>query len=250
MRASLSRSTRIPTTFGRQPRRPGSRPVMPASSLGEPQAAGCRLPLRSSVKGGQADGLRREDPGAGRSCTRIDTWRVGANAGHQLEGRGCRSRSCDPSWLHDWGDAAPSLGTGQDRRSEIRIETGTPRRARHRGQQSRVRKGARRWILRPQLGQCIYDIRSPRQGRARGSGGALLREPGRFGWVTAAPACAMATQSALHAHRSPERSSWLLRVVLSRCRIPGPVRCPDADVGVRTPTACPEPTWSCADLFP
>jgi hypothetical protein len=61
---------------------------------------------------------------------------------------------------------AVSVGTGQDRYSEMRIEIAAPRRARHRGQRSRVRKGARRWIVSPQLGQCIYDIDLLKQGCA------------------------------------------------------------------------------------
>jgi hypothetical protein len=75
-----------------------------------------------------------------------------------------QSWSSGSSWGHDVADSVLSVGAGQERYSEMRIEIAAPRRARHRGQCSRVRNGARRRMLSPHLGQCIYDIDLLKQG--------------------------------------------------------------------------------------
>lgn len=80
-------------------------------------------------------------------------------AGHRPDARASQSPSSGTSSVPDLADAASSVGAGQDRCSVTTIETTAPRRARHRGQRSKVRKVARTWTLSPQLGQCIYDKR-------------------------------------------------------------------------------------------
>ena len=167
------------------------------------------------------------------ACASID-------AGHRPDARASQSPSSGTSWVPDLADAASSVGAGQDRCSVTTIETTAPRRARHRGQRSKVRKGARRWTLSPQLGQCIYDkrISSTRlcmsaAGLASATwvadertGSALLSSP-RSCLVSA-------LDTRMRVEAVPK--SWLLQPVLSRRIASGSIRCPDADVGVKTVT--------------
>jgi hypothetical protein len=150
-----------------------------------------------------------------------------------------QSWSSGSSWGHDVADSALSIDAGQERYSEMRIEMAAPRRARHRGQCSRVRNGARRRTLSPHLGQCIYDIDLLKQGcptvlRLRHSESGITS--GTRSASARLQARVIATQARNHAafEVRPGRARARCTRVLSRCAAPGRFRCLLADVGVRT----------------
>ena len=167
------------------------------------------------------------------ACASID-------AGHQPDARAPQSPSPGTSSVLDLADAASSVGAGQDRCCVTTIETTAPRRARHRGQRSTVRKGARTRTLSPQLGQCIYDkrISSTRLYMcAAASASATWVADERTGSaLRSSPRSCLVSALDTRVRVEAAPKSRLLHPVLSRRIASGSIRCPDADVGVKTVT--------------